>query len=1151
MTTLTDATESAVTEAAKKGHWDRVRQLVEQGDCVNRVLSSVRKTALHYAACSGSVAICELLLTSGAKVNAKDKRGNRPLHLAARRNDAAVCELLVAHKANVTVVNKKNETPLILAAFCSMSSDVCRTLITNDSVNVADCNGTYPLHLATGIRSNIVTVQMLVDCGADTNTMNRHKWTPLHITAASGEKELCEILLENDAKINAVNEDGNQPLHLACNCKSIETVKLMVSSKADINAVNKKGQTPLHRAADEGCAELCEILLKYGAKINAVDKDGKLPPHLALSKLPLRLALSKIQTVKLLVCHGADISAMGNLGHLPPNLREIFVPHAAETNSVEEDEDQSLHLACKREYTEIVKLMVSHGADTNTVNKHGKTPLHTAAGGKNDCPELCDILLEYNAKINAVDEDDNQPLHLACMKNHVETGSLFVSHSAEVRAVNRNGHSPLHLLNQCVIRSKNEDNTDEDSGLHVAVRHEMAATVQLLLDCEADTNAVNKHQQTPLHIALYKEKACPELCQMLLKHDAKINAEDGDGNQPLHLACKQGHTEIMNLILFHGADTNSVNKHGQTPLHTVTSRWKDCSEACAILMKHAAKIDVLDKDLNLPLHLACKRAHTMAVKLMVSNGADSNAVNKERRTPLHTAANGEKECPRLCEILLNYDARINAEDEGGNQPLHLACKLAYTEIVKTMVCHGADINAMNRIGQTPLHTAADGKNYCPELHEILLKHDGERKTVEENGDQPLHVACKHVYTETVKLMVSCGSDTNAVNKHGQTPLHTAAGGEKDCPELCQILLQHLAKIDSMDNDGNQPLHLACRQNHTKTVKLMISHGVNKNAVNNHGQTPIHIVSSQRDCHELCLLLLKCGVKLNAVDGNGDTPLHVALQKGNMETLDKLLASGADCNVLNGCGQTVLHSVCNGGVDRHDLCENLTSHGASPGLADGEGNFPLYSAMKNKLPKISCLLFKRLDGSTLDDLQMMNVKDNEICDLLCFAVNICDAEVCQKLLNLSANPNTPNTTDRLPDLDLPNASRMYPLHIAVAQNNAGLCHLLLDHGATVNVPMHTCCSTATLHLAQPLHLAVQLGFIDVCRLLIERGASIDAETNNGKAPLHLAVDLERNRKDIINLLMSHSASDKIRDIPFSEGSRERGTRNLTTLLRRSG
>jgi ankyrin repeat protein len=79
--------------------------------------------------------------------------------------------------------------------------------------------------------------------------------------------------------------------------------------------------------------------------------------------------------------------------------------------------------------------------------------------------------------------------------------------------------------------------------------------------------------------------------------------------------------------------------------------------------------------------------------------------------------------------------------------------------------------------------------------------------VDQDGSQPLHFACQNCHLETVKLMVSHGANVDAVNNCRYTPLHKAAGGVKDCPELCEILLKHKAKIDAVMATNHCILHV--------------------------------------------------------------------------------------------------------------------------------------------------------------------------------------------------------------------------------------------------------------------------------------------------------------------------------------------------------
>jgi ankyrin repeat protein len=150
--------------------------------------------------------------------------------------------------------------------------------------------------------------------------------------------------------------------------------------------------------------------------------------------------------------------------------------------------------------------MVSYVANVDAFDNYGLTPLHTAAVGEKDCSELCEILLKHKAKIDAVDDSGNQTLHLACEQMNVETGNLLVSYGADVLAVNSSGHSPLHLLKKSIALSKI---VEKEPVLHFAVRHEMVATVQLLVDCGESSNTVSKCGQTPLHVAALAKNDCP------------------------------------------------------------------------------------------------------------------------------------------------------------------------------------------------------------------------------------------------------------------------------------------------------------------------------------------------------------------------------------------------------------------------------------------------------------------------------------------------------------------------------------------------------------------------------------------------------------------------------------------------------------------
>jgi hypothetical protein len=65
--------------------------------------------------------------------------------------------------------------------------------------------------------------------------------------------------------------------------------------------------------------------------------------------------------------------------------------------------------------------------------------------------------------------------------------------------------------------------------------------------------------------------------------------------------------------------------------------------------------------------------------------------------------------------------------------------------------------------------------------------------MDKDGNQPLHEAYKQYHDKTMGLLISQGADVNGISNPGQTPLHTAACGWKDCPELCEIFTETWCK----------------------------------------------------------------------------------------------------------------------------------------------------------------------------------------------------------------------------------------------------------------------------------------------------------------------------------------------------------------------
>jgi len=170
----------------------------------------------------------------------------------------------------------------------------------------------------------------------------------------------------------------------------------------------------------------------------------------------------------------------------------------------------------------------------------------------------------------------------------------------------------------------------------------------------------------------------------------------------------------------------------------------------------------------------------------------------------------------LVEALIDGGADVNSIDKLGETPLHVAVVRGYRGIAVLLIEKGAEVNAGDVRGLTPVHAAA-WRGYRDTVV-LLITNGADINGRDKDGVTPLHAAALAGRNETVALLIEKGADVNAKNKNNLTPLHAAAlSGDK---ETVVVLINNGADVNVRSKDGLTPLQMASQKNHWEVVELL-------------------------------------------------------------------------------------------------------------------------------------------------------------------------------------------------------------------------------------------------------------------------------------------------------------------------------------------
>ncbi|OWF54450.1 E3 ubiquitin-protein ligase mind-bomb-like isoform X2 [Mizuhopecten yessoensis] len=315
-------------------------------------------------------------------------------------------------------------------------------------------------------------------------------------------------------------------------------------------------------------------------------------------------------------------------------------------------------------------------------------------------------------------------------------------------------------------------------------------TIQQVLSQKPDKVNFSQDGKTALHLACYEGHS--QVVTLLLKYNANLDLQDGEGDSALHYAAFGKETETMKQLLNAGAKVNIVNKAGHSPLHI--SIGKACEEAVEILVRHGSDVNIKADDGDTTMHDAVQqRMGQPRIMLAVLRGhdADYTIPNQDGFNVLQWA--GLKNSVQAMDVILEMNKNfVNDQTAEGFTVLHIVAANNFVDATNCLVAK-PNINVNIDIG------------------------DKEKKT-------PLHCAVNGGHKQVIELLIAAESDVNAQDVFGNTALHLAlskSGPSRECDKIMGakqdhevgtqiicLLLESRANIMLKNKDGDTPLDLA-------------------------------------------------------------------------------------------------------------------------------------------------------------------------------------------------------------------------------------------------------------------------------------------------------------------------------------------------------
>lgn len=531
-------------------------------------------------------------------------------------------------------------------------------------------------------------------------------------------------------------------------------------------------------------------------------------------------------------------------------------------NIQDEQHRTALHWACAGGRPDMVMLCLSiPGCDIGLKDSDGLTAFDLSRRSEHRSSAEAIQTLFYKSMFELEQENPQGALlQILTLTSDPASGDkpIFPGEAIFAPIVDRNSPLVVALIKRGIDLTAT--NQDGDTALHLAsaiVENTEIAT--RLLEAGSDVNAIGNGGATPIHRAAAVDA---RMVQVLLKWDADVTITDEQDKSSLHWAAQNGQVDVSRILLEHGVDAGGKDRDGRTALELVEGSQELEHELVTLLR---GEMDKLERD------------HGGTVSPAMQENEESNQYPVQ-----FTAVPGIVD-QHQDQVQTVQPAIVKTEvaDSVVQQTLHQAVATDDLESVRLLLFQGADVEALDGEGLTPLLVAA--KTGHIGVLSALLTAGARTAATDSAGSTALHRAAEYGHPKIIDALTAGGAPIEAVNSFGQTALFLAARWGQT--SAIETLLACGAEAETAQIGGMSALCVAAIVGHHSTVGVLLVGGASTEAADSVGWTALHWAVASGDV-DIVKALLAGGARIDAPSQSG-TALELAIELSRVQVVELL------------------------------------------------------------------------------------------------------------------------------------------------------------------------------------------------------------------------------------------------------------------------